>query len=314
MYPNIRITNSSPRTATIDIEGVIGVAEELQFERPEERVATYEKFRDTLSRISELRTPRVVVNIRSAGGDVNDALLIHDSLCALGARITTRCYGYIASAATIIAQAASRGRREISANALYLVHNSVSRAEGNARALSQTLDLLCKTDLRIAEIYAARAGKPADEFLSLMNENGGNGRWLSPEEALAFGLVDRVVEAAPVSNDAAEQMRRLGLPEMPQLPEGFEPEKRGLLAAIREKLDEVIGFLASKKEAEPPLFEIPAVEDVAVRESAPAKEANPARLAAKATSTLPTEDPSVAPSRLSGNRLAYEEDARGFKA
>ena len=63
-----------------------------------------------------------MVDIRSTGGDVNDALLIHDALCSLDAHITTRCYGYTASAATIIAQAASPGCREISANALYLIH------------------------------------------------------------------------------------------------------------------------------------------------------------------------------------------------
>ena len=88
-------------------------------------MATYERFRDAVRRIAEIEAPEVVVEIRSTGGDVNDALLIHDALRSLGARITTRCYGYTASAATIIAQAASEGRREISANALYLIHDSV---------------------------------------------------------------------------------------------------------------------------------------------------------------------------------------------
>ncbi|MFQ6939582.1 MAG: ATP-dependent Clp protease proteolytic subunit [Alistipes finegoldii] len=131
MKSEIQIDNNAG-VCQIDIEGTIGVPEEWQFDRPEARVATYEKFRDAVRRIAEIDASEVVVNIRSTGGDVNDALLIHDALTALGAHITTRCYGYTASAATIIAQAASPGCREISANALYLIHTAVCATEGNA--------------------------------------------------------------------------------------------------------------------------------------------------------------------------------------
>ena len=183
-------------SCTIEIEGTIGVPEEWQFEEPDARVATYEKFRDAVRRISEIEAPEVVVEIRSTGGDVNDALLIHDALRSLGARITTRCYGYTASAATIIAQAASAGCREISANALYLIHRAMCSTEGNAAELEERLELLRQTDARIAGVYAARSGRPVEEFERLMAENHGNGRWLSPAEAVIAGLADRVIEAA----------------------------------------------------------------------------------------------------------------------
>lgn len=195
MKSEIQIDNNAG-VCQIDIEGTIGVPEEWQFDRPEARVATYEKFRDAVRRIAEIDASEVVVNIRSTGGDVNDALLIHDALTALGAHITTRCYGYTASAATIIAQAASPGCREISANALYLIHTAVCATEGNAAELNGKLDLLRQTDARIAAVYAARSGRPAAEFETLMAENNGNGRWLSPEETVAAGLADVVTDAA----------------------------------------------------------------------------------------------------------------------
>ena len=195
MKSDIQIRNSAD-VCYIDIEGTIGVPEQWQFASPDDRVATYEKFRDAVARIAALDAPQVVVNIRSTGGDVNDALLIHDALTTLGAHITTRCYGYTASAATIIAQAASPGCREISANALYLIHTAVCATEGNAAELTGKLDLLRQTDARIAAVYAARSGRPAAEFETLMAENNGNGRWLAPEEAVAAGLADKVVEAA----------------------------------------------------------------------------------------------------------------------
>ena len=184
MQSDIQITNRND-TCFVDIEGVIGVPEEWQFDQPSSRVATYEKFRDSLDRLREIDAPEIVVNIRSTGGDVNDALLIHDALCSLDAHIITRCYGYTASAATIIAQAASPGCREISAHALYLIHNSICTAEGNAEELATRIDLLRKTDARLAEVYAARSGRTPEEFTLLMAENNGSGRWLSPQEALA---------------------------------------------------------------------------------------------------------------------------------
>ena len=192
MKSEIKISNSAD-VCRIDIEGTIGVPEEWQFDEPSTRVATYEKFRDTVARIADIESPEVVVDIRSTGGDVNDALLIYDALSALDARITTRCYGYTASAATIIAQAASEGCRLISANALYLIHNSSCATEGNAADLEAKVDMLRRTDERLADVYAARSGRDASEFAALMSENGGDGRWLSPDEAVAAGLADAVI-------------------------------------------------------------------------------------------------------------------------
>ena len=169
MKSEIQIKNSAG-VCRIEIEGTIGVPEEWQFDQPEARVATYEKFRDTVRRIAGIDAPQIVVDIRSTGGDVNDALLIHDALRSLDAHITTRCYGYTASAATIIAQAASPGCREISANALYLIHTAICAAEGNAAEIAGKLDLLRQTDTRIAAVYAARSGRPAGEFEALMAE------------------------------------------------------------------------------------------------------------------------------------------------
>lgn len=191
MNTTIKIKNEADST-TIDIEGTIGIAEEWQFENPESRVATYERFKESVARIADIKNSAVRVNIRSTGGDVNDALLIYEALRATGATVTTCCYGYTASAATIVAQAASPGCRLIAPSALYLIHNSLCSAEGNAEELEAEVDMLRQTDRRLAEIYATRSGRDVVEIAALMSENGGRGRWLSPEEAVAVGLVDAI--------------------------------------------------------------------------------------------------------------------------
>ena len=144
---------SSVRVASIDIDGILGVAEEQQFGELDTRVATYERFERALEEIRQGGgVDRLVLNIRSTGGCLEDALLIYDAAREMGVEVVTRCYGYVASAATIIAQAASKGCREISANSLYLIHCCESTVEGNHHSLSATKELLDKSDARLAEI------------------------------------------------------------------------------------------------------------------------------------------------------------------
>lgn len=203
---NIAIDNSAG-TATIDIEGTIGMYSD-------NGATTFEAFKSKVAEINAANSRKVVVNIRSTGGDVQDALLIYETLASIRSRVETICYGYTASAATIIAQAASEGGRKMSANGLYLIHRSRTDADGDVEALSTKADLLRKTDDRIANIYAQRSGRSAEEFISLMAENNGNGRWLTAQEALDAGLIDEIVGAAKINND--ENLEVLGLPELPK--------------------------------------------------------------------------------------------------
>ena len=233
---------------------------------------------------------QIVVDIRSTGGDVNDALLIHDALCSLDAHITTRCYGYTASAATIIAQAASPGCREISANALYLIHTAICAAEGNAAEIAGKLDLLRQTDTRIAAVYAARSGRPAGEFEALMAENNGNGRWLSPEEAVAAGLADTVTDNG----------------------ERTAPSLAGNIARGWERLLAGIGL--NRRE------ELPADRNVLLtageRQELLRRSATAIRQAqqnASPTCTKPREDPSYGDTVRTANQRAYAEDVKRFK-
>ena len=289
MKSEIQIKNSAG-VCRIEIEGTIGVPEEWQFDQPEARVATYEKFRDTVRRIAGIDAPQIVVDIRSTGGDVNDALLIHDALCSLDAHITTRCYGYTASAATIIAQAASPGCREISANALYLIHTAICAAEGNAVEIAGTLDLLRQTDTRIAAVYAARSGRPAGEFEALMAENNGNGRWLSPEEAVAAGLADTVTDNGErTAPSLAGNIAR-----------GWERLLAGIGLNRREELPADRNVLLTAGERQELL-----------RRSATA--IRPAQQNASPTCTKPREDPSYGDTVRTANQRAYAEDAKRFK-
>ncbi len=285
MKTKIEITNDVS-VCTIDIEGVIGVPEESQFSKSSQSIATYEKFSEKLAQIRAIEAKEVIVNIRSTGGDVNDALLIYESLASLDAKITTRCYGYTASAATIIAQAASEGCREIAPSALYLIHMSSSSVEGNSTDLAERIALLEKSDEQIATLYALRSGLPKEGFVALMSENGGRGRWLSPEEAIEAGLADAVTGTDERS------------------------EKRGIIEKIKGWLN-----LPIEDKAEPSLpRDINVLHDAAsLQSSISAIAFRNGQRSVSSTKTTLKEDPSLEGVSATQNALAYAEDVLKFK-
>lgn len=294
MNQSIRIKNEVD-TTIIDIDGTIGVPESWQCDNPETRVTTYERFKESVSRIADISNTTIRVNIRSTGGDVNDALLIYEALKATGAKITTCCYGYTASAATIVAQAASEGCRLIAPTSLYLIHNSLCSVEGNADELQAEVDMLRQTDCRIAEVYATRSGRSAEEFLTLMSANGGRGRWLSPTEAIAVGLVD-----------AVESEQELSTTEQSTL---VERAKTGVMALLR-----AVGIDVDREHPD-------AIEDVNVRAlQAPINASDTSKVVfeeaqrAVAPMTLkPVEDPSPVAQNSEPRQQAYESDLRSIK-
>ena len=123
-----------------------------------------------------------------------------------------------------------------------------------------------------------------------MAENNGNGRWLSPEEAVAAGLADKVVEAAErpapsLAKNIARGWERL-LAGIGLRPGAGEPADRNVLHFGEE------------------------VRALRRRSSVAADEA---RQRVGATATQPREDPSYGDTVRSANERAYAEDARRFR-
>lgn len=294
MNQTIKIKNEVD-TTIIDIEGTIGVPESWQCDSPETRVTTYERFKESVSRIADISNSTIRVNIRSTGGDVNDAMLIYEALRATGAKITTCCYGYTASAATIVAQAASEGCRLIAPTSLYLIHNSLCSVEGNAEELQAEVDMLRQTDRRIAEVYASRSGRNIEDIATLMAENGGRGRWLSPAEAIAEGLVD-ALDSELVQTTEPQTLT--------------ERAKSGVVALLR-----AVGIELGEKQAIGKDEDINYTHSPIPENSADSSEVafEEAQHMAKPTSGKPTADPSPMEQNNDPRHKAYESDIRSIK-
>ncbi len=201
---NINVNNKNKQQIIIDIEGVIGLDETLQFQTDttNPRVSTFEKFRTEIEKINPQETQNLRLNIRSMGGSVQDALLIHSMLVELGQSITieTHCYGFSASAATIIAQAATKGKRYVAGSVMYMIHNASMMFDGNSAEATSAAELLAKTDQQIAQIYAQRSGMPAMKFTELMAKDNGLGEWLTAEQTVEMGLADQLENPMNIKN------------------------------------------------------------------------------------------------------------------
>lgn len=321
--------SNSAGTVEIDINGTIGMYREEEGEG----VSSYNDFTRKMRDIDASSARKVIVNIRSIGGSVNEALLIYEQLKALSAKVETRCYGYTASAATIIAQAASKGERKMSANGLYLIHQSKTSTNGNSFELETSIDLLKKTDERIIAIYAEASGRPAEEFKALMKANKGRGKWLSADEALEAGLIDEIIKAEPITNINEEDIE--GLPEPPQITNKME--NNGILERIsnwfEKRVDGEMAELSTNLAEERAKVDNLVAERDSLKVENEEKDATIANLTAevenlqkevaelKAMAVQPTEpgqqvqdpEPTPAQPQKTANEVAYDNDVKAFK-
>lgn len=151
---------------------------------------------DLVRDLEDVRGP-IEVHVNSPGGEVWDGITIYNAL--LGRKdVTVVIDGLAASAASFIAQAATRGKLAIAKTADMMIHDGHSMAIGNAADLRDLADRLDRASDKIAGIYATRTGKSVEYWREAMRAE----TWYSGQEAVDAGLADFVVdhEAAPVGD------------------------------------------------------------------------------------------------------------------
>ena len=185
----LNITKPAANKARIEIDGTIGG---FNWEEGK-RKNTGTDIRKQLEEIDNLKVDEIEVLITSLGGYVDEALQIHDALKSHPAKITTIVQGFCASAATVIACAGDT--RIISPNALYLIHKCMTNVwDANENALEAELEAQRTVNDTILNIYKGVLKKDEAELRALFEANNGNGKWITAEEALAFGFATDIQE------------------------------------------------------------------------------------------------------------------------
>ncbi len=139
--------------------------------------------------LANISTPKINLIIASQGGLVDDALVIHDLLKMHKAEVSAQILGGTASSGTLVAQAADKGKLQMSKNAMHLVHPVMDQlVVGNADDFRSAASELDKFDKLFVDIYSDRIGdkKTKVEIKAQMDKQ----EWHSASDAKAFGFVD----------------------------------------------------------------------------------------------------------------------------
>jgi len=133
----------------------------------------------------------VKVYINSPGGDVDAGFAIYDMCRFINAPVISICAGLTASAAVLVLLAAPKDRRVSLPNSRFLLHQPSMGVRGSTADIQIEANEILKMKDRINKLIADETGQDIDKVEKDTHRNF----WMDPEEAVEYGLVDKVIES-----------------------------------------------------------------------------------------------------------------------
>ncbi len=149
---------------------------------------------------SENPTKDIAFYINSPGGVVSSGLAIYDTMQYIRPPVSTVCIGMAASMGSLLLTAGAKGKRFALPNARIMVHQPSGGTQGQATDIEIQAKEILKLRDRLNGIYQNHTGQPIDVIEQAMDRD----RYMSPEEAKEFGLIDEVVTSRPVPEETDE--------------------------------------------------------------------------------------------------------------
>ena len=143
---------------------------------------------------SQGRDRDIQLFINSPGGSIEAGLAIYDTMQYVQCDVATTCVGLAASMAAVLLAAGAKGKRECLPNSKVMIHQPwASQISGSASDVMIEARELEETKKRINTLLAQHTGQSVEEMDKATDRN----KWMTAEEAVAFGLADEVVGRAP---------------------------------------------------------------------------------------------------------------------
>lgn len=132
----------------------------------------------------------VIMYLNSPGGVVTAGLAIFDAMKYIRCDVQTVCVGQCASMGAVLLCAGTKGKRHILPNSRVMIHQPHGGAGGTSRDIEIQAKEIVKLRGQLNEIIAEACGKP----LAQVEKDTDRDFFMSAEEAIAYGLVDKIVD------------------------------------------------------------------------------------------------------------------------
>ncbi len=128
--------------------------------------------------------------INSPGGLISAGMAIYDTMQYIRPDVSTICVGMAASMAAFLLAAGAKGKRYVLPNAEVMIHQPLGGMQGQAEDMRIAAEHILKTRERMNRILAEKTGQPYEKVAADTDRDN----YLTAEEAVAYGLADKIVE------------------------------------------------------------------------------------------------------------------------
>ena len=128
------------------------------------------------------------IYINTPGGNVSSGLAIYDTMQYIRPAVATTCIGLAASMGAVLLAGGTTGKRSALPNSRIMIHQPWGGVQGTASDISIQAEEILRTKRRLNEILAFHSNRPVEQ----VEKDTDRDRYLSSEEAKAYGLIDNV--------------------------------------------------------------------------------------------------------------------------
>ena len=128
--------------------------------------------------------------INSPGGSVTAGMAIYDTMQYVKCDVSTMCMGMAASMGAFLLSGGTKGKRLALPNAEIMIHQPSGGAQGQATEIEIAAEHILRTMKKLNTILSEYTGQPYETIVKDTERDN----WLTAQEALEYGLIDKVME------------------------------------------------------------------------------------------------------------------------
>ena len=135
----------------------------------------------------------ICLYINSPGGSVTAGMAIYDTMNYIKCDVSTICIGLAASMGAFLLSAGAKGKRIALPNSEIMIHQPLGGAKGQATDIKIHAEWILKIKDKLNRIMSEQTGQPLD----VIERDTDRDNFMSAQEAMEYGLIDKVIEKRP---------------------------------------------------------------------------------------------------------------------